>query len=333
MANAWMPGAKVMAASYDGGSMIGTPKKVVWHTVEASYATKASDMAAYLNRQGYSVHLCWNPVTGEIVQMIPANRAGRGLVNKSGGVETNRGGAVVIQIEVVAQASKPFTSDTPLKNLDKVMDWLRSWGVPDVWPAGNPGGSDSYGPNSQRTTSNWAHSGHFSHSQVPENDHWDPGKISTSKILAAGTKTPTKPTTPVPTGTYTVKKGDTLWGLSQDWKVTVAQIKSLNALKTDELSIGQKLKVPGKTATTPKYVNFSDLPSTKIGSKSAIWTAMGKRLVAEGCGKYSQGPGPTLGQADINSYEAWQRKLGYTGDAAKWPPGKTSWDKLKVVKP
>ena len=57
---------------------------------------------------------------------------------------------------------------------------------------------------------------------------------------------------------------------------------------------------------------------------------MGKRLIAVGCGRYQVGPGPALGQADITSYEAWQRKCGYTGAAAKWPPGKTTWDKLQV---
>lgn len=335
MPNAWMPGARVMAASVDGGAMEGGPKKVVWHTVEASYSVSAASMANYLNGARNSVHLCWNPVTGEIVQMIPANRAGRGLENRSGGVQTNRGGSVVIQIEVVAQAKNPFT-DTVCKNLDKIMDWLRSWGIPDVWPAGNPGGSEMYGPNPQRTTSNWSKSGHFTHSQVPENSHWDAGRINTQKILAAGTKNTTTPRPPAST-VYTVKRGDTLWELSQDWKTTVSAIKSLNGLKSDMLDIGQKLKVPGKTSTPvpPKpLVPFSGIPkNTNVGSKSAIWTEMGKRLVAEGCGLYQQGPGPTLSETDIRSYEKWQRKLGYSGDAAKWPPGKDSWTKLQVPKP
>jgi len=71
--------------------------------------------------------------------------------------------------------------------------------------------------------------------------------------------------------------------------------------------------------------------SPALGKKSAIFTAMGKRLIAKGFNEYyTVGPGPALGQADVRAYEAWQRSLGYTGSAAKWPPGKTSWDKLKV---
>ncbi|MEU1099357.1 peptidoglycan-binding protein, partial [Streptomyces sp. NPDC005877] len=61
-------------------------------------------------------------------------------------------------------------------------------------------------------------------------------------------------------------------------------------------------------------------------------TAMGRRLVAEGCGRYNQGPGPSWTLADKNSYAAWQRKLGYTGSDADGIPGKTSWDKLRVPK-
>lgn len=41
---------------------------------------------------------------------------------------------------------------------------------------------------------------------------------------------------------YTVKKGDTLWSISQKNKVSVNQIKKINDLKSDVLRIGQKLK-------------------------------------------------------------------------------------------
>ncbi|MFE9886886.1 peptidoglycan-binding protein [Streptomyces scopuliridis] len=67
-----------------------------------------------------------------------------------------------------------------------------------------------------------------------------------------------------------------------------------------------------------------------LGKSSPIFTAMGTRLVAVGCGRYKVGPGPKLGQADVDSYQAWQRKCGYTGASATWPPGKTTWDKLQV---
>ncbi|MET8511956.1 peptidoglycan-binding protein [Streptomyces sp. NPDC005077] len=95
---------------------------------------------------------------------------------------------------------------------------------------------------------------------------------------------------------------------------------------------------PAKPAPAKQYEPFPGVSFFMKGSKPAlgksspIFTAMGKRLVAEGCGKYKVGPGPVLGQADVDSYEAWMRKLKFTGSDAKWPPGPTSWAKLKVPK-
>ncbi|ANB04363.1 hypothetical protein SAM40697_0400 [Streptomyces ambofaciens] len=58
--------------------------------------------------------------------------------------------------------------------------------------------------------------------------------------------------------------------------------------------------------------------------------SMGKRLVAEGCGKYKTGPGPVWTEADQKSYAAWQSKIGLREDDADGIPGKLSWDRLRV---
>jgi hypothetical protein len=63
---------------------------------------------------------------------------------------------------------------------------------------------------------------------------------------------------------------------------------------------------------------------------SPIVTAMGKRLVAVGCGRYENGPGPQWTSADRESYRAWQRKRGYTGSDADGWPGEDTWAQLKV---
>lgn len=57
---------------------------------------------------------------------------------------------------------------------------------------------------------------------------------------------------------------------------------------------------------------------------------MGRRLVAECCGRYEVGPDPEWTEADHTSYAAWQRKLDYSGSDADGIPGKTSWDRVKV---
>ena len=47
------------------------------------------------------------------------------------------------------------------------------------------------------------------------------------------------------TETYKVKKGDTLYGIAQKYNTTVDELKSLNNLTSNTLSIGQELKIPG----------------------------------------------------------------------------------------
>jgi hypothetical protein len=105
--------------------------------------------------------------------------------------------------------------------------------------------------------------------------------------------------------------------------------------------------VPGKAVvetkpTTPStptpakpsahYEPFPGSAFFHAGRYSSVITAMGRRLVAEGCSRYNSGPGPNWTNADKASYAAWQRKLGYTGSDADGTPGKTSWDKLRVPK-
>ncbi|MFG2506728.1 peptidoglycan-binding protein [Streptomyces rubiginosohelvolus] len=85
-----------------------------------------------------------------------------------------------------------------------------------------------------------------------------------------------------------------------------------------------------KPKPKPTYEPFPGAAFFKAGRNSAVITAMGKRLVAEGCGRYAVGPGPRWSEADRKSYAAFQRKLGYSGADADGIPGKTSWDRLRV---
>jgi hypothetical protein len=80
----------------------------------------------------------------------------------------------------------------------------------------------------------------------------------------------------------------------------------------------------------PKYEPFPGAAYFKTGRHSPVITAMGKRLVAEGCGRYKVGPGPDWSEADRKSYAAWQRECGYSGDAADGIPGPTTWARLRV---
>ncbi|MFE2166677.1 peptidoglycan-binding protein [Streptomyces sp. NPDC059447] len=87
---------------------------------------------------------------------------------------------------------------------------------------------------------------------------------------------------------------------------------------------------PAPAPSTPRYQPFPGAGFFTAGPNSPIVTAMGRRLVAEGCSAYSVGPGPRWSEADRRSYARWQQKLGYTGSDADGWPGRTSWDALKV---
>lgn len=51
---------------------------------------------------------------------------------------------------------------------------------------------------------------------------------------------------------YTVKRGDTLYGISNQFGVSVEDIKSTNNLSSNNISIGQVLKIPNYSGTNPQ---------------------------------------------------------------------------------
>ncbi|MEU0624966.1 peptidoglycan-binding protein [Streptomyces rubiginosohelvolus] len=325
-----------------GGAMDtpGNPPRFTWHTTESpAGGNYFRSIAAYLIRVGAEPQVIYDPVTDELGQFGPLNRSGRALRNDSSR-RTNREGKVNIQVEVLGKAASPWTKGfDPAKkpNFRKLLAAGRAHGIPDTWPAGKPAATAAAATNRSRST--WqSKGGHFGHSQVPGNDHWDPGGIDTSIV-------PGKPSSGggtgsgggTSTGTYTVKKGDTLSGIAAAHKTTAAVLVKLNGIKDpNKLAVGQKLKVSGSAASkpskpsAPQYEPFPGAAFFHGGRHSPVITAMGRRLVAEGCGKYKTGPGPNWTNADKASYAAWQRKLGYSGADADGIPGKSSWDKLRV---
>lgn len=76
-----------------------------------------------------------------------------------------------------------------------------------------------------------------------------PPKVSETKRLPQPRELPDRGKTKPPGpefNTYTVKAGDTLWAISQKFGMTVPELKKLNGLQSNEISVGQKLKVLGK---------------------------------------------------------------------------------------
>ncbi|OKI00149.1 hypothetical protein A6A06_23575 [Streptomyces sp. CB02923] len=125
---------------------------------------------------------------------------------------------------------------------------------------------------------------------------------------------------------YTVRAGETLSGIGTKLGVAWKTLASLNGLKAPyTIFPGQKLKT-GK----PTYAPFPGADWFKRNPNSPVVTAMGKRLVAEGCSAYASGPGPRWTDADRQSFRKWQRKLGDAPQYCDGWPGRKQWDALKV---
>lgn len=193
----WLDGATRLPSDHNGGSMTGGPPRWVWHTFEADpVRLSAAAGARSLIGSGNEVHFTFNPLTGDIVQILPASVAGRGLVNLPGGVQTNRMGSICLQVEVIAFASHPWTgylTDRGRAGLARLVAFARAHGIPDVWPAGAP---PAFPPgDGNRSASIWtSRAGHYGHSQVPENDHGDPGALDLRVLFP-----PVTPAGPAPT--------------------------------------------------------------------------------------------------------------------------------------
>jgi hypothetical protein len=210
-----MPGVGRVREGMDGGPLRGGAPRVVWQTLGADPRTVSARSAAQrLEQQARACHLVWNPLQGEIVQLIPILRAGRSLgwpeelsqttdetsADEAPGV--NREGRICAQICVVAFAEDPFTC-RPMTGLQQILDWLDSWGVPRRWPAGPPA-PFPHGLTTRGDRRLWAQGGYFGASQVPGLTVAGPGAIDIERLTAGAgqpERAPAQTTAmPVPNG-------------------------------------------------------------------------------------------------------------------------------------
>jgi hypothetical protein len=157
----------------------------------------AASAAERLDQLGRAPHLVWNPVRGEIVQLISVLRAGRLLgtpedlsemtppqpdADADLLAEANAEGRLCVQIGVVAFAWDPFTSWS-MTGLRRILDWLDSWGIPRRWPAGAPA-PFPHGLTTCGDRRTWAKGGYFGASQVPGLTAAGPGAIDVEQLTA-----------------------------------------------------------------------------------------------------------------------------------------------------
>jgi hypothetical protein len=186
MPDIYIPGVRQQWAGNYGWSLNGGPSKFILHSTESdSYAGCVNDLCAYLDGWANPT-VVWDPWSGDMAMCDRADWAGGALL------AGNRDGSVVLQVEAVGRAGvvgkRPFT-DSPMNGWPTILAWADSWGIPRVFPAGLPlPYPQSAGfSNGNRPADVWAvSSGYYGHSQVPSNDHGDPGLVDPTKIFPDG---------------------------------------------------------------------------------------------------------------------------------------------------
>ena len=90
--------------------------------------------------------------------------------------------------------------------------------------------------------------------------------IQVGQILKIPSQSGTNPSTVF---SYTVKKGDTLYGIAKRFDTNTQTIINLNNLKSNNLSIGQVLAIPenytdGEKLELPNYINYTVLKNDTL---------------------------------------------------------------------
>jgi hypothetical protein len=156
----------------------GSGNRMVWHTTEG-YGIDT--MWTVLNNKRAAPHFLIDPSAGDsrVIQMIPLNLAGRALMNDSGDAhQTNRAGDHTVQVEIVDKAiNAPNWNEYFYRDL-AALAVLVEHRVHIKRHA-----KAFMKPERMSDTEFEQFEGHCGHVHVPDNDHWDPGKLSWPKLL------------------------------------------------------------------------------------------------------------------------------------------------------
>lgn len=164
----WHPDARRVGVVAGIGPLQG-PHKIVWHT------TEGYGLPSY---SGSNPHFTLDPKTGTLYQHQDVRQGARALQNLSGGVETNRQGA--IQVELIGFASQ--TGSWTEQAYEHVADLAR-WIEAHCQVKRECSVTFSNTPH-RMSASQWnSYNGHCGHQHVPENSHWDPGSFRINDVI------------------------------------------------------------------------------------------------------------------------------------------------------
>lgn len=179
MPDLWMPGAVRKPQPLGVALDRSLPPRAVEHITadrldEVTMAQPPfENVEGYLIRAKYCPTVMLDPFTGYRAQYYPADVGARALSR------WNEDGKVNLQVEiyfspgVIRDGEQYFTVEqTPCRGVEDFIAWAESWGVPRVWPMGEPTWDAA------RDADIWnTQAGHYGHSQVPGENHGDPGPM------------------------------------------------------------------------------------------------------------------------------------------------------------
>ncbi|WP_274916949.1 peptidoglycan-binding protein [Streptomyces sp. WZ-12] len=363
MSTRWIPEAEDLGNGRIGGDMDspGRPARVVWHSTESGDGDQAFDnVASWLIQSQAQPHFLYDPSTDRLGQFGAMDFSARALRN-DGSTRTNRTGSACIQIEVLARAASPFTDYwKPGPNFQALLKAIRSWGIPDEFPMGDP---PSYPGGSRRDRGIWlSEGGHYCHSNVPGNDHGDPGAIDPVALFKAapGSGQPSKPKPPPDNlghyqvtidgvtygsgayGSHVTRVGQALvakgfggsyaegpgprW-TDADTKAYAAYQKSLGFTGKDADGIPGPKTLRALIGST--NTSFPGRDAVRYGSSGPQVLAVDQALTRHGYGRYlTHGASDYYGNTTRAAVRAFQLAQGWSGSDADGNVGPATWRRL-----
>lgn len=175
------------AATGGAGGYVDSSWRIVLHTTETN-----SKPSLWIPNFKYPSHVVCSYEHNEVFQLVGFNEAGKALYKAPGGVETNRMGAIQIEINGYADEAGNWSQEK-LKWLGEevlkpICDWIdENGGGFDCYniPApGAHGGSASEDAPQRMSYSEWTNfNGICGHRHVPDNDHYDPDQLNVPAIV------------------------------------------------------------------------------------------------------------------------------------------------------